>query len=133
MPCALASSAVRAREHDDVNTKSILVRSTVPVAPHPAKMTERLEHWALHAPDRTFLAKREGGGDWRRISYAESLAQVRSIASALLTRKLSADRPIVLLSGNDIEHALLTLAAMKHRDTNCAHFTSLFACVLRLR
>jgi feruloyl-CoA synthase len=89
-----------------------LIRSTVPVAPHPAKMTELLEHWARHAPERTFLAKREGRGDWRRISYAETLGQVRSIASALLTRNLSADRPIMLLSGNDIEHALLTLAAM---------------------
>jgi feruloyl-CoA synthase len=91
---------------------STLIRSTVPVAPHPAKMTELLEHWSRHAPERTFLAKREGGGNWRRISYAETLVQVRSLASALLTRNLSADRPIILLSGNDIEHALLTLAAM---------------------
>ena len=91
---------------------STLIRSTVAVAPHPAKMTELLEHWARHAPDRTFLAKREGGGNWRKISYAETLGQVRCIASALLTRNLSADRPIMLLSGNDIEHALVTLAAM---------------------
>ena len=89
-----------------------LIRSTVPVAPHPAKMTALLEHWARHAPDRTFLAKREGGGDWRRITYAETLAAVRRVASALIERELSAARPIVLLSDNDIEHALLSLGAM---------------------
>ena len=91
---------------------SMIVRSTVPVPPHPAKMTERLEHWANVAPDRTFLAKREGGGDWRRITYAETLRAVRAIATALLERKLAPDRPIMLLSGNGIEHALLSLAAM---------------------
>lgn len=89
-----------------------LIGSTVPLAPHPAKMTALLEHWARHAPDRTFLAKREVGGDWRHITYAETLAAVRRVAAALIERELSATRPIVLLSENDIEHALLSLAAM---------------------
>ena len=96
---------------------STLVRSTVPVAPHPARMTDLLEHWARLAPDRTFLAKREpddrnGAGDWRRITYAETLSAVRRIAAALLARGLVPERPIVLLSDNDIEHALLSLGAM---------------------
>lgn len=89
-----------------------LIHSTVPVAPHPAKMTALLEHWARHAPDRTFLAKRDGGGDWRCITYAETLSAVRRVATALIERGLSAKRPIVLLSDNDIEHALLSLGAM---------------------
>ena len=38
--------------------------------------------------------------------------RVRRIAQALLDRKLSPDRPIVILSGNGIDHALLALAAM---------------------
>jgi feruloyl-CoA synthase len=91
---------------------SMLVRSTVALPAHPDKLTLRLEQWAVAAPDRTFLAKREAGGDWRRISYAETLRAVRSLASGLLERNLAPDRPIMLLSGNDIEHALLTLAAM---------------------
>jgi len=91
---------------------SILVRSTVPMPPHPGKMTELLEHWARHSPERVFLAKRNDGGDWRRITYRETLESVRHIAAALLERDLSPKRPIVLLSDNDIEHALLSLAAL---------------------
>ena len=91
---------------------SILVRSTIPVPPHPGKMTELLEHWARHSPERVFLAKRNDGGAWRRITYRETLESVRHIAAALLERDLSLKRPLVLLSDNDIEHALLSLAAM---------------------
>ncbi len=59
-----------------------------------------------------FLAQRARDGSWRKLTYAQALSQVRSIAQALLERQLSAERPIAILSGNDIEHALLGLAAM---------------------
>jgi feruloyl-CoA synthase len=91
---------------------TIHLKSPHALAPYPAKLTERLEHWAATAPNRTFLAQRRTNGDWRRISYGETLAQVRRIAEALLKRDLSTERPIVILSGNDIEHALLGLAAI---------------------
>ena len=93
---------------------SVLVSSTVPVSPHPARMTDLLEHWARHEPCRVFLAKRTraGDGEWRGITYAETLASVRRIAAALLARGLVPERPVVLLSENDIEHGLMSLAAM---------------------
>ena len=50
-------------------------------------------------------------GRWRTITYAQTLDKVRRIGASLLRRNLSADRPIVILSGNDLEHALLGLAA----------------------
>ncbi|MGH6969792.1 MAG: feruloyl-CoA synthase, partial [Stellaceae bacterium] len=67
---------------------------------------------AKTAPDRVFLAQRDGGGAWRTLTYAQALHRVRAIAGSLLRRDLSAERPIAILSGNDIEHALLGLAAM---------------------
>lgn len=91
---------------------TIYIRSPHTLAPYPVKLTERLEHWAGVAPDRTFMAQRDATGGWRRVSYAEALERVRRIATALLRRDLSPERPIVILSGNDIEHALLGLAAM---------------------
>jgi feruloyl-CoA synthase len=90
---------------------TIHLHSPHPLTPYPAKLTERLEHWAQAAPQRIFLAQRDDAGNWRTISYGETLAQVRRIGAALLERDLSAQRPIVILSGNDIEHALLGLAA----------------------
>ncbi len=91
---------------------AILLRSPHKLPPHPQKLTERLVHWAKAAPDRVFIAQRDAAGGWRTLTYAQTLAAVRSIAAALLQRNLSPERPIAILSGNDIEHAQLALAAM---------------------
>ncbi|MFG6429565.1 feruloyl-CoA synthase [Roseateles sp. LYH14W] len=95
-----------------------LIRAHQPIAAYPRRFTEHLLHWAATAPDRSFLAQRERGPlgtpgrPWRHLSYAEAAAQVKALGQALLDLGLSAERPLMLLSGNDIEHALLTLAAM---------------------
>ena len=82
------------------------------LAPYPAKLTERLEYWAAAAPERTYLAQRAAASGWRKISYGATLEQVRRIGAALQRRDLSPERPIAILSGNDIEHALIGLASM---------------------
>jgi feruloyl-CoA synthase len=91
---------------------TIYIRSPHKLAPYPTKLTERLAYWASNAPDRAFMAQRDAAGGWRRITYAQTLDLARRIGSALLRRAPSPERPIVILSGNDIEHALLGLAAM---------------------
>jgi feruloyl-CoA synthase len=90
----------------------IHIRTAQVLAPYHATLSEPLEHWAKAAPDRVFLAQRDGSGAWRTLSYAQVLAQTRRIGAALLRRGLSPDKPIAIISGNDIEHALLALAAM---------------------
>jgi feruloyl-CoA synthase len=91
---------------------AILLRSPHPLPDYPKNLTQRLAHWAAAAPDRVFLAQRDAAGGWRTLSYAQAIASVRAIAAALLQRDLSVERPIAILSGNDIEHALIGLAAM---------------------
>jgi len=88
------------------------VRSPFPLGSYPDKITERLDYWSIHAPDRTIFAERGPDGEWRRISYSQFRTQVRSVAQALLNRGLSSDRPIAILSGNDLEHAVFAHAAM---------------------
>jgi feruloyl-CoA synthase len=110
-----AAAVVRLGPRDVVSERrsdgTMLLRSPHPLAPYPAKLTERLEYWAATAPARTFLAQRTPSG-WRQLGYGETLDCVRRIGAALLRRDLSPERPLVILSGNDIEHALLGLAAM---------------------
>ncbi|HEX4262259.1 MAG TPA: feruloyl-CoA synthase [Acetobacteraceae bacterium] len=89
----------------------VIVGNAEPLGPYPVRLTAWLEHWAVAAPDRCFLAERSGS-DWRRISYAETLASVRALTQALLARPLDATRPVAILSGNGIEHALLALACL---------------------
>src|SRR6266705_1137842 len=73
------------------------------LAPYPAKLTGRLEYWAAAAPERTYLAQRTAAPGWRKMSYGETLEQVRRIGAALLRRDLSPERPIAILSGNDFD------------------------------
>ena len=77
----------------------------------PDRITDRLHHWADAAPDRIFMAERTGDG-WRSVTYANLLKAARSVASALLARGVSAERPVLILSGNSIDHALVAFGAL---------------------
>ncbi len=90
---------------------TIYLRSPHKLAPYPTKITDCLTQWAARTPDRIFMADRVGGA-WRTTTYADTLARVRRIGAALLTRWLPPERPIAVLSGNDLEHQWLGLAAM---------------------
>ena len=90
---------------------ALVLRSPQRLMPYARCAGEWLEKWALAAPERTFLAERAAGG-WRRVSYAEALRSARAIGAALLERRLSADRPVVVLSDNSVNHALLAIGAM---------------------
>jgi len=91
---------------------TLVLRSPQPLGPYPDKITERLEYWAKVAPERAFMAQRDAQGGWRTVSYRQALEHARAIGQALLARKLSPERPIAILSGNDIEHALIELGAL---------------------
>ena len=89
---------------------SILLRSRVLLGPVVRNTGAWLHRWAQEAPDRVFLAERSGQG-WREVRYADTLGQVRSLASSLLGRGLGPETPIVIMSGNSVDHGLLALAA----------------------
>lgn len=88
------------------------MRSLEALADLPPRLLDRLVHWAQVRPEQTFIAARQADGEWRRVSYAQMLASVRAIAQSLLGYGLSAERPLALLSGNDIEHLQVALGAM---------------------
>jgi feruloyl-CoA synthase len=91
---------------------AIYLRPKAPLADYPRRLTDRLLDWADIAPDRTFMAERSAAGGWRRLTYGELLSSSRHIASALLARNLSVERPLVILSGNSIDHALMAFGAL---------------------
>ncbi len=68
-----------------------------------------LQRQAQAQPDGLFLAERDGSGGWRKVTYGEAWDAARSIAQALIDRGLDQDRPILILSGNSIDHALMML------------------------
>jgi feruloyl-CoA synthase len=82
-----------------------------PLAPHNPGLGRMFRAAVEAQPDRVFLAERDGSGNWRALTYAACRPLVDGIASAFIERGLSAEQPVMVLSGNGIDHALLMLAA----------------------
>ena len=78
-----------------------------------------LEHWAKATPEQLFLAQRDASGEWQKLTYSEVRTRVVALATWLLRQNLSAERPVVILSDNSLEHALLMLAAMHIGVPSC--------------
>src|SRR5690242_11917812 len=91
---------------------SIVLRSLEPLREGARCIGDWLEQWAQQAPDRIFLAERDSAeAPWSTTTYEQALRQVRGAASWILAQGLDAERPLVILSDNSIDHALLALAA----------------------
>ena len=104
-------------ERCDVEQRSdgtFLIRRQMALEPHPQRCTDVLQRWAREAPDRVFMAQRPRNGAregaWEEWTYGRTLAAVRSLGQALLDRELSDDRPVMILSENQVENQLLALA-----------------------
>ena len=94
----------------------ILARSRVPLAPTEPHLPAYLRRHASERPEQPWLAQRRGPERrWRYVSFGEAKATVDALSQGLLDLRLPSGRPLVILSGNSIEHALLTLAAMQAR------------------
>jgi feruloyl-CoA synthase len=61
-------------------------------------------------PDRLLMAERDSAGAWAGVTYAQARRKADAIAQALIDRGLNAERPVMALSGNAVEHGILTLA-----------------------
>jgi feruloyl-CoA synthase len=116
---AVASGPLRAISfgNPDVSVErradgTIYLRPKKSLGDYPVRLTDRLHHWAAVEPDRIFMAERRADGGWRQITYAQLMTATRQLASALLARDLSAEKPIVILSGNSIDHALIAFGAL---------------------
>lgn len=109
-----------------------IVRAAQRLESYPAVLTDRLAHWAGAAPDRTLLSWVQCADGRRRetLTYAAAFGAVRSLGQALLDHGVSAHRPLVILSGNDVHHLLLTLAA-QHVGVPCAPISPAYSLVSR--
>ncbi len=91
-------------------TDDLLMTSRTPFDPVVSNTGVWLDKWAEKTPSSIFLAERSGDG-WREMGYAEVRDAVRAIASSLAARGMDATTPIVIMSGNSLDHALLSLGA----------------------
>ena len=94
----------------------VVMRSNVPLGEHAPHLPSFLDHWAKTDPTRLWLAQRAGPErQWRKTTYGEAKRIVDGLTQALLDLGLGPERPVAILGGNSIEHALMTFAAMQAR------------------
>lgn len=103
----LVEHSVRLEKREDA---ALILTSDVPLDPVVAHTGVWLEKWAAETPDTVFLAERDGAG-WRELGYGEVFARVKAIAASLAARGLGQDTPILIMSGNSVDHALLSFGA----------------------
>jgi len=90
----------------------LILRSPMPLEPYAANLCSYLLEWAEQAPGRTFIAERTAAGEWRHLSYTDALTSTRALAQGLIDLGVSSAHPLMILSENSIDNALLQLAAM---------------------
>jgi feruloyl-CoA synthase len=98
-------------ERIELSGGAFLLRSPVPLKPYAPSMAHLLRGWAKAETGRNFLAERNREGGWRRMSYGEASGLADAVGQALLDRGASPERPVMILSGNSIDHALIMLGA----------------------
>src|SRR3954447_19559011 len=91
---------------EDAPDGSRILRSEMALEPYEASLGRLLRHWAREAPDRLFLAERGADGEWIELTWGEAGARADAVAQALLDRGLSDKRPLMILSGNSLDHAV---------------------------
>ena len=112
-PVDFLSRDVKVERRDD---GTIVMASNHKLKPYARHVPELLAKWAAEVPDRLWLAQRRGPDrEWLKLTYGEAKKQVDAATQALLDRGFGPDRPVMILSSNSIEFALLTLAAMQAR------------------
>jgi feruloyl-CoA synthase len=111
-PFRTVKFAPRAVEVERRADGTIILRNPRPLGEYERNIVAFLRHWSAEAPDRVFMAERRPDRSWRRVTYAEFREMVDRVAQALLNRGLDQSRPLMILSGNSIDHAVLTFAGM---------------------
>jgi len=111
-PLFAPPSIVAEMPGEEADYGSLLFSSTDPLGEYPVTVMHSVRAWAAADPGHPLVAERAVGGTWRTCSYGGAVAAADSIGQALLDRGLGPDRPLLVLSGNGVDHMLMTLAAM---------------------
>jgi feruloyl-CoA synthase len=108
---ALPAPAVRTEARSD---GAIVLSSLDPLGDYPTNAAAPLLTWAQNLPERTALADRRGTSEtWRQIGYGHFGEQSASLGQALLELQGSQKRPVMVISENRIEAALLQYACYR--------------------
>jgi feruloyl-CoA synthase len=96
----------------DLGSGGFVLSHPDPLGPYARCVGEWIERWARETPERVAIAEPASGGGWRELSWRALRAQVGAVAQGLLDLRLPEGKPVVILSDNALDHAVLSFAAM---------------------
>jgi feruloyl-CoA synthase len=91
---------------------TVILSSPLEWTPCDWRITDFLPRWANAVPDRVFLAQRNIKGGWDEITYVEAWSQVQAVGQSLIDMGAKPADKLAVLSGNSIENAMISFAAM---------------------
>ncbi|WGS21722.1 MULTISPECIES: AMP-binding protein [unclassified Bradyrhizobium] len=91
---------------------TLILSSPLEWKPCDWRITDFLPSWADAVPDRVFLAQRNAKGGWDEITYGEAWSQVQAVGQSLIDMGAKPADKLAVLSGNSIENAVISFAAM---------------------
>ena len=91
---------------------ALLLHSADELGGYPATVLHSVRAWAAADPDYPLVAERGTDGGWRVVGYGAAVAAADAIGQALIERGLGPARPLLILSGNGVNHLLMTLGAL---------------------
>src|SRR5699024_3025616 len=91
---------------------SLLLRSTRPLSDYPPTVVQSFREWVDRDPEHVLIAERDGEDGWREVTYGQADTAIRAIGQALLDLGLGPERPLLMLSGNGVDHFLMAMGAL---------------------
>lgn len=91
---------------------TLILSSPIELGECDWRITDFLPRWAKAAPDRIFLAQRNSSGEWDKITYGQAWSLVQALGQSLIEMDAKPSDNLAILSGNSIENAVMSFAAM---------------------
>jgi len=84
-----------------------------PLRTYPDTLLALLDAAAGRAPERAFLIERDARDVWHQVSFKTVAERSRRVGGALRALGATEKRPVMILSGNGIDHAMVTFGALR--------------------
>jgi feruloyl-CoA synthase len=98
---------------------SLVVTPVIKLKEYIPNLSVVMSQQAKDRPEQPYLKERDANGEWFAISYAEVFRDSSAVAAWLLKQGIDNSRPVLILSGNSIHHAVFKYGAMAAQIPVC--------------
>ena len=90
---------------------TLILRSPIKLEEFEINIGNKFKKTCEQVPENIWLAERDNEA-WTKLSYKKALKNINSISQYIIDNGLNQKKPIMILSGNSINHGLLNVAGL---------------------